>query len=157
MLIIWTLLFGVVACFLGFALFNSGKNYWQFNVNGLETNATVVSCEIIRQGIRSYRPQVSYVYTVEDAVYNANYDVHSAVSCEQFGTDALIDVKYYMHNPSQSRVVLPHTEGSRLWVIVGTSGIVCGFFLTLAAAILGTVASIYHIRTMRRYLFRSEN
>jgi hypothetical protein len=97
--------FGCMAAAFIYIAYIGVRDFWQFNINGVETLATVGNCEIEGDGTKYERLRLTYSYTVANIVYDARDSIPTKyANCEQFLTGNQVSIQYYNHNPAMSRI-----------------------------------------------------
>jgi hypothetical protein len=81
------------------------RDYYQFNIKGVEALATVGNCEIEGYSTKYERLELSYSYTVANVVYDVRDSIPAKyANCGQFLTGNQVSIQYYTHNPARSRI-----------------------------------------------------
>jgi hypothetical protein len=147
----------VVYLFLSNA-YTGVRTSWQFNIEGLKTTATIISCQMLRHGRESSRPEITYTYTVADVVYTAQDIVQSHYpGCSNFSEGTQITIQYYPPNPIHSRIAISFSVHTWVAIIFGSLATICFIPFTLLTMIFSGWLLVFELKARQRfYLLRRE-
>jgi hypothetical protein len=130
-----SLFFGLMTALPILVVYTGIRDFWQFNIKGVEALATVGNCEIDGYGTKYERLRLTYSYSVANIVYDARASIPTKYThCEQFLTGNQVTIQYYSHNPEHSRIQEPI-----LWLKAISIAFILIIFMAITLLCIGAI------------------
>jgi hypothetical protein len=115
----------------------------QFNIYGIETLATINTCEMVHHGSKvGYLADVTYNYNANDQNYTGFHSVPSyRGDCDNFPQGTQWQIQYLPYEPSDSQVIQQNANAS-IWLMSCANLLLVGLAVIMAGIALGMGAEV---------------